>query len=68
MLRPHRPMAPVPSMGQADVGIGGAPLGVTEQTATKVILPPTSESTKLSLVLVVPSMVGASPQAKALAS
>ena len=61
-------VAPVPSAGQADAGAGGAPSGVVEQTTAEVTPLPTSEQMELPLVLVAPSVVGASPQAKALAS
>ena len=58
-------MAPVPSVGQADTGADGAPLGVAEQTTAEVTPPPTLERTELSLALVAPSVVGAVSQAKA---
>ena len=55
----------MPSVGQADVGAEGAPSRVAEQTAVEVIPPPTSERMELPLRLVVPSVVGAAPQAEA---
>ena len=61
-------VAPVPLVGQADAGAKGAPLGVIEQTTAEVILPPMLERIELPLVLMAPSLVGAAPQAKALAS
>ena len=60
-------VAPMPSAGQADARAEEAPSGVIEQTAMEVILPPTLERTELSLTLVVPFVVGAAPQAEALA-
>ena len=61
-------VAPMLLVGQEDAGVGGVPLGVIKQTATNVILPPTSERMELPPTLVVTSVVGTAPQAEAPAS
>ena len=61
-------MVPMPSVGQAGAGAEEAPSGVTEQTTAEVTPPPTLVWTELSPVHVVPSVVGVTPQVKALAS
>ena len=59
-------MAPASSVGQADAEAEGVPSEVAEQPATEVILLPTVERTGLSLALVAPTVVGATPPIEAL--
>ena len=61
-------VVPVPSAGQAGARAEEAPSGVAEQTATEVIPPPTSQWMEPPRALVMPSVVGAAPQAEAPAS
>ena len=61
-------VAPAPLAGQAGVGAKEVSSKVAEHMAAEVIPPPMSERTEPPLALVVPSVVGAVPQAEAPAS
>lgn len=52
-------VAPMPSIGQTNVGAQGTPLGVMEQPVMVVIPLSTTGQTGLPIALVVPTVVGA---------